>query len=33
MSDMKLEEYVAVHNHRDQAMKKLIEEFKNRNIM
>lgn len=33
MSDMKPEEYVAVHNHRDQAMKKLIEEFKNRKIM
>lgn len=33
MSDMEPEEYVAVHNHRDQAMKKLIEEFKKRKLM
>ena len=33
MSEMKPEEYVAVHNHRDQAMKKLIEEFKKRKLM
>lgn len=33
MSEMDPEEYVAVHNHRDKAMKKLIEEFQKRNIM
>ena len=33
MSDMNPEEYVAVHNHRDKAMKHLIEEFKKRHIM
>ena len=33
MSDMDPKEYVAVHNHRDKAMKHLIEEFKKRHIM
>lgn len=33
MSEMNPEEYVAVHNHRDQAMKKIIEEFKSRGFV